>query len=460
MDVNSSFYPVSYESDAQRSYMVAKLETEDRLIDYQIKMIKDNPMQNLLALYRKQFNNEIFIYYDITSKITLEQLLSRRKLSRHEFLTMVKSIVKGLQAGKRYLLYGGQYILDIRHMYVNPLTLEVSLAYMPVERQTNIKEELRAFLIDLIVYKAAFLNGDEGNFIYRLLNLLKSGAFSLAQLDKLISSIAMEYSEKGDNAEDKFLKNEASVMEIYRTPANKDGKSEEIKQSIKSSNPQNKLYLGILLQILFAALGMLVLRLLTKQNQGLDIYSAAGAILLIGSADFLVSKRLKVFFKSEKTKLNNEKISMIPKAPLIPAIKNNRNRNSYSNIRDFKDESKLYDFIEAETNIISEGQYHCACLAGVIDGKYERIALDKESFVIGRIKSQVDYISRNSAVGKVHAEIINKNGQYFIKDLNSRNGTYINGERIDSNVEYVIKNNDRVALANSEYQFLWTGGAS
>jgi len=66
----------------------------------------------------------------------------------------------------------------------------------------------------------------------------------------------------------------------------------------------------------------------------------------------------------------------------------------------------------------------------------------------------VDYVIRNSAVGKVHAQIITRESSYFIKDLNSKNGTCINGVKIDSNEEYRIENNDRITLANNEYIFI------
>lgn len=88
------------------------------------------------------------------------------------------------------------------------------------------------------------------------------------------------------------------------------------------------------------------------------------------------------------------------------------------------------------------------------DGVIVEINIDKPSFIIGRLEGQVDYVETNNAIGKVHAEIITREGCYYIKDLNSKNGTFINGIRIESNKEYEIKDNDRITLANSEYTFV------
>lgn len=79
------------------------------------------------------------------------------------------------------------------------------------------------------------------------------------------------------------------------------------------------------------------------------------------------------------------------------------------------------------------------------------IIIDKDEFIIGRLAGHADYVINNNAVGKLHAELIYRNGACYVKDLNSMNGTYINGIRIESNKEYELKENDKLQLANSEF---------
>lgn len=86
----------------------------------------------------------------------------------------------------------------------------------------------------------------------------------------------------------------------------------------------------------------------------------------------------------------------------------------------------------------------------------EDIYINKEDFIIGRLADHVDHVIKNSAVGKLHVQVLFKDGFCYIKDLNSVNGTFINGKRIESNKEYELKDNDRILLANSE--FVYIGG--
>lgn len=454
MDKNIDSYSISYQNDTLHSYMVFKLNTEDELIDYQIKIIKDNPVQNLLALHRKQFDNEVFLYYDITSKITMEQFLMRRKLSRYEFLTIIRSLVKGLQIGKRYLLHGGRYILDFTHIYINPSSLEVALSYMPINIAADVREELRTLLIDLIVYKAVFVNPEEGSFVYKLLSLLKSDFFSLEQLDKLAFNIAVESEEAKADALNMSKGKENAAEEANEPQYGKqfEGKENKVRARVL---PKGRLSMMMFIQLMFIALALLIIRLLLKQNQNIDIFSITGAVLLVLSIDFLVVRKLGIFNKREAINVKEEVVKNTKRESTVQEKRNSR-KDKPKGHQFAADISRANLFTDMETTVLSDQAEPYSYLINCHDNQNERIILNKASFIIGRLKNQVDYVSRNNAVGKVHAEIINRDDEHYLKDLNSRNGTYINGERIVSNVEYVIKNNDRIAFANSEYKYMRT----
>lgn len=53
-----------------------------------------------------------------------------------------------------------------------------------------------------------------------------------------------------------------------------------------------------------------------------------------------------------------------------------------------------------------------------------------------------------------HAEIIARFGEYYIKDVGSRNGTYINNRKIGINEEVKLNHQDRIILGNVELVFL------
>ena len=84
----------------------------------------------------------------------------------------------------------------------------------------------------------------------------------------------------------------------------------------------------------------------------------------------------------------------------------------------------------------------------------EKISVNKPVYRIGKEKSYVDYfIGDNSYVSRGHANIISRNGKYYIIDNNSRNHTFVNGEIITSSTEVELKNGDTFKLANEAFEF-------
>lgn len=84
----------------------------------------------------------------------------------------------------------------------------------------------------------------------------------------------------------------------------------------------------------------------------------------------------------------------------------------------------------------------------------EKILLNKPAFRIGKEKSYVDYfIGDNTAISRSHANILTRDGEYFVVDTNSTNHTYVNGTMIQSGNEVKLNHGDKIRLANEDFEF-------
>ena len=84
----------------------------------------------------------------------------------------------------------------------------------------------------------------------------------------------------------------------------------------------------------------------------------------------------------------------------------------------------------------------------------ERVCINKPVFRIGKERSYVDYfIGDNSAISRSHANIVNRDGQYYIVDTNSTNHTFVNGGMIGSNTETCLSHGSVIRLADEEFTF-------
>ena len=74
-----------------------------------------------------------------------------------------------------------------------------------------------------------------------------------------------------------------------------------------------------------------------------------------------------------------------------------------------------------------------------------------DNTTIGR-SDQNDVVLKDRFISKRHARIIKQKGTYFLEDLNSANGTYINGQKISDPIE--LKDKDLVDIGQVEFLFV------
>ena len=79
--------------------------------------------------------------------------------------------------------------------------------------------------------------------------------------------------------------------------------------------------------------------------------------------------------------------------------------------------------------------------------KSEPIPLTKEQYVIGKLQSQSDIVLDHPSISRVHAQISRKGSIYYLWDLNSTNGTFHNGRRLEVNERVPLQLGDEIAFA-------------
>ena len=72
-------------------------------------------------------------------------------------------------------------------------------------------------------------------------------------------------------------------------------------------------------------------------------------------------------------------------------------------------------------------------------------ALDRESAVLGR-HPECDIVLDSGAVSRQHAKIERVDNKFFIEDMQSRNGTYVNGRQIRE--RHLLSDQDRITLCD------------
>lgn len=84
----------------------------------------------------------------------------------------------------------------------------------------------------------------------------------------------------------------------------------------------------------------------------------------------------------------------------------------------------------------------------------EKTEITDTNFIVGKSVEYSKYIIRNNkAISRVHATFIIRNGTYYIADNDSKNGTFVNGQRIAFENMAELCDGDVIQLANEKFKF-------
>lgn len=504
-------FEVDYDNSATDSYLVIKAGNTNSIIKYQAAMLSNNKINHIIQLHIKFNDGNCYCYYNITSKLPLHIYLKRKKLSGNEFIRILSDIAGTIVNSDGYLLSSCSFLVKAGCIYINPETLDIQLIYIPVKRQSDISAEIREMVIDMILNHIILEESTNGSFLQKILGFVRSEQFSVSGFYKFLTGLsesgealqsdtagenkaAIEIFEKGTAAEMSYscelisrkesgIKSQSIIPPSVKVP----GILAPVTKrpgSTKTYNARFLLPAVVLLQIAIAAAFLICIRYTPKGGNN-QITVSAGLIMLIAAIEILVFRKL---IPPGSSAINNAACLDESENAAGNAAQKNATRNTIQ--KDTAGNAALKHnatpkhiaageapeeyCINAEPDSLNKqehnneinpgGNYNTVMLSpDMLEQPYlvekynplaNKIIIDREEFFVGRLKGQVDYVSSNNAVGKIHACITRKNGCDYITDLNSVNGTYIDGSRIDSNRDYEIKNNNVIAFANSEFVFI------
>jgi len=435
-------FTFSYESGASLSYLVIKTHASQKLHGYQVEMIMNNQIPNILHFDVRHMDEEIGLYYDITSKMTLSQFFKRKKLKRNDFIKILLDITKTLLDCNFYLLLDRCFLVDGDYIYINPATLAISMVYMPVMFDVNPNQVMKAFVTDVVVNSAGIDESNSDNFLQKILNLVKSDTFSICDFNGLLNSLQREGCDFAvDNSGEEVYAEKIIIQTLPKLKA----PCLEGEAAAKVRSKSRPVVIAVLSQALIV-IGIILASHYLKSLSRDATTTYCAVAMIVAAVDILLYTRL--FGKKTEAEEGSLGVAKASKAGRYDE------KNLAEGVGTIEDGVGVHVENSCETVVLGYGRRDYPYLQAKWDNALEEIPITKDDFLIGRLAEHVDYTITNNSIGKVHARIITCSGIFSVIDLNSRNGTFINDMRIQSNKEYEVKNSDRICFANCEYVFI------
>ena len=444
--------------------LIYEVLDNEKIDNVSIGMMKNNDIKALFPIDIITNDTRVEFKYRLGAVKTLNEYISD-ELTKENLLEIFENICKGIRCIEEYMLFEEQVILDNDYTFFDGNNIRLIL--LPVingKSNITLKVFLKNLLLDMMVKndKAAYFASDitkqlskEENLSYdkflNLLDLLKNKRYT-EKPGTRTEEVREERREKKGLSERKVFNIEENISKPvqarqYQGHINFE-KNDNSYKSISIPNigvPDTSF---------------------DKQSQKTEKKKGLISFGKVKSADSLNETG------SDRSNNNN---LLIPgrEEPINVGNQNKKEKKKFSLFGKKKEkENKVTESVMqvpkavyGETTVLQSpanmGETTLLGFAPNIIKSFliwrrtgEKIVIDKSDFRIGREKNYVDFcIDDNSSVGRNHAEIIQKDGAYFIRDLRSLNFTRVNGEKVSPSIEVELWDNDIISLANEEFEF-------
>lgn len=169
---------IRYKRDLNSNYMILK-EAHAGREGHEVRMITENRIYGFLPCVIQRHEAQTEYYYEITGRQSMELLYERRKLNFNQLKSLLKELLRVLEAAQEYLLDPGHFVLSPDSMYLDVRTEKLYLCYYP-----GYEKEIRETFLDVAEYLLGKLDKSDAEgiaFGYELYQSAQEPNFSLLE---------------------------------------------------------------------------------------------------------------------------------------------------------------------------------------------------------------------------------------------------------------------------------------
>lgn len=454
-----------YFRDYKHSYMILPCGSAQPEKSYQCRLLTSNKLEEILCCSLRHVNGAAYFYYDISSRTTLENMYRGRQLSFGQVRELFEQ------------LYGIYCRLGNHFMDETKLVLLPAYIFYDLSRKKYIGlyypdfEEERPYdaLMDYLLEHMDSQDERLADAIYQIYERTEEAAFSLS--DALLILGEREEYPAAEEAEKKEIA--PSLPDTDLQPANtcmredtfllseENLRGEEKKE--RSAPGKKHLFSAFLigLSVLGIAGIACIYRFYELSDEEMTTLLGCGALmgvcLLAGFAGLLKGGGNK------KEKRKGETEPFLPAEEYLPGAET----ASLEGVL-FREAEPQPDAFERRNQNGEDRMQEEQCNYGntvffdnVQMAEYKLYALDRKNkrhieltkfpYTIGKMAGCVDCVLADDSVSRIHARFEREKDAIRLTDMNSTNGTFKNGLRLQPQETVEVEPGDEIRFGNLNY---------
>ncbi len=448
---------INFRKNITKSYMVIENVKDFSTLDFETKMILSNKIGMLMASDYEVIDDKVNFLYDISSKQAFSKIFEITKMNFENLRAFVFALKNLAEDIDEYLLDANNVILKEDCIFSNMSCNEYTFCYFPYyhgDFAVELKEIFNKILNvinyddDKAVRLAYHLVNEVQNENFVISNLLDcfedvSESVEVAKGEEELDDLPIEIFEYvtsnpvpeplSDNdfaplvalAEDDFEYDKIQWID----PAKAHRESRMPRKSKKITDLDDKEEMTIFEKISTYVKSKDFYEIIDDIDNGEIIQNIKGVV-------------------SPNRYLSPMRVSRPAFTPAFEGMP--------SSMFTFQDLDEHFDKPQNGTILLGKQETRNRRLMGVNASAGQFFEIKKTPFTIGKMKDKADAIINSQTISRLHARIYEESklgGEYFIEDLNSTNGTFINYKRIEPYHKAPLCVGDIICFADEEFCF-------
>ena len=448
-----------YKRDMNHNYLILYGEKDINTDSYQVRMLVGNIIPSLLKCRIQGVDGKFMMYFDITSKQAVSTLYEEKKLGNEDLRLIFGGFVRVMEEAAEYLINPAQLVLKPQYIFADCEKKELFFCLMP-GYDKDIKEQFQ-LLTEYILPKIDHEDSEAVILGYGVYRRTMENSFHLEHIKE-------ELYRKQNNKEEIKTETEKDSREIFVQETGEEnlmqssGMSENFWREDKvEKTDSHKLFgkkVAVFVLILLALAGV-TMAISGGYLPHQDISVLLGIVLAgmggIMLAVVIIRKAKDVYKQPQKESREKSQLSEKFVRPSVNEILQEGSDDTIKMMMEKKSLHKEKEEDFGETVVLSAGVVSGpASLVSREPGELAPIYLQEELTVIGKLENACDAVIDLPTVSRIHAKIRKREEEYYLSDMNSRNGTIVNGRLLLPEEEYRLQEEDEVDFAQARYIFL------
>ena len=457
---------IDYKRDLNHTYVILQEEKEPDTASYQIRMLLTNAIPGLLDCKIGKMDDKTLFYYEVTSRQSLQSVFEQRSIGAEVLRKLFEQLLDLLEELGQYLLVPDGLVLQPELVFADANLENFSFCYLPGKQgHTGCFQKQIRELMEYLLPKLDHQEQDAVVLGYGLYREISAEIFSVETIQALLYQTGKEKKETTEQEgkersreENPPVQMEEMCWEEREAEAAAENFFVEAEEEKDEGSWKNIVEAVICIGFLG---GVLALR--WTQAETVWYLVLGGAAAVVG----IVSLALELFSEYQNRKGLKQKDgtwnpqsdteqqgwrrdSSVEKEKTWEKNEEQENRKMHSLMELEGQEEDLFGKTELLTSPEDEGR---AYLIPIDPIDLPLIPIERGSTLIGKLSAAADVILPYRTVSRLHAKLVSTEEGDYLLDLNSRNGTTVNGVPLMGETKRKLEDGDDISFAGKKYRY-------